>query len=130
MDGVSSHLTSVIDKYYTYPPLLRFTGSSSSPVSISGVDDNTYTFEVINLGKVAWVGWFGIRMSGGTTDEDGVEYPATFKFNKRVGMHTIAPGETRLITINVPGVAIYNLDELGVYVVSNLIVNTYGGIVK
>lgn len=130
MDGVSSHLTSVVDKYYTYPPLLRFTGSSSSPVSISGVDDNTYTFEVTNLGKVAWVGWFGIRMSGGTTDDEGVEYPAVFKFNKRIGMHTVSPGETRLITIVVPGVSIYNLDELGSVVVSTLIVNTYGGIVR
>lgn len=128
MDGVSLRLTSAIDKYYMYPPLLRFTGSASSPVSISGVSDNTYTFEVTNLGKVPWVGWFGIRMSGGTVDDEGVEYPAEFRFNKRVGMHTITPGETRMITIVVPGVAIYNLDKLGSVVVSTLIVNTYGGI--
>ena len=130
MDGVSLRLTSAIDKYYMYPPLLRFTGSASSPVSISGVSDNTYTFEVTNLGKVPWVGWFGIRMSGGTVDDEGVEYPAEFRFNKRVGMHTITPGETRMITIVVPGVAIYNLDKLGSSVVSTLIVNTYGGISK
>ena len=130
MDGVSLRLTSAIDKYYMYPPLLRFTGSASSPVSISGVSDNTYTFEVTNLGKVPWVGWFGIRMSGGTVDDEGVEYPAEFRFNKRVGMHTITPGETRIITIVVPGVAIYNLDKLGSVVVSTLIVNTYGGISK
>jgi len=130
MDGVSLRLTSAIDKYYMYPPLLRFTGSASSPVSISGVSDNTYTFEVTNLGKVPWVGWFGIRMSGGTVDDEGVEYPAEFRFNKRVGMHTITPGETRIITIVVPGVAIYNLDKLGSSVVSTLIVNTYGGISK
>ena len=130
IDGVSLRLTSAIDKYYMYPPLLRFTGSASSPVSISGVSDNTYTFEVTNLGKVPWVGWFGIRMSGGTVDDEGVEYPAEFRFNKRVGMHTITPGETRMITIVVPGVAIYNLDKLGSVVVSTLIVNTYGGISK
>jgi hypothetical protein len=69
-------------------------------------------------------------MSGGTTDDEGVEYPAVFKFNKRIGMHTVSPDETRLITIVVPGVSIYNLDELGSVVVSTLIVNTYGGIVR
>jgi len=159
-DGLSSYLTRVTDKYYTKPPLLRYTGASTAPASItktlSYVDDkdtddtsddvtvynNKFTFDVINIGLTAWQGWFGIRLTSSVDydtyaanylEETGDTYTGDyevpyFKWNKRLGLESLLPGQTKSFSIIVPGSLIYNLDELGDNVIPTIIVNTVGGI--
>lgn len=151
-DGLSTHLKKCVDLYYTNVPLIRFTGDISSPSHISKYDsvtdddgnvvlNNVFTFGVTNVGKLLWQGWFGVRLtstvdldeySAAYYDETGEEYTGdyetpTFKWNYRTGFEFVSPGQTRMITISVPGSKIYNLSELGSTVIPSIIANTYTG---
>jgi hypothetical protein len=151
-DGLSSHLKKYMDQYYTNVPLIRFTGDINTPSRISKYDsitdddgnvipNNVFTFGVTNVGKLLWQGWFGIRFtstvdledySAAYYDETGEEYTGdyetpTFKWNYRTGFEFVFPGQTRMITISVPGSKIYNLSELGSTIIPNIIANTYLG---
>ena len=161
-DGVSTYLKKTIDKYFTRPPLLRFTGVITSPTFISNsdtrvdtkntldtsddvvVNNNVFSFEVTNIGGIAWSGWFGIRLTS-TVDYDSYaaaylsstgetfsgDYTVPeFKWNKRVGLESLLPGETRMFTVSIPGSKIYNLSELGSVVIPRVITNTYMGVSK
>ena len=161
-DGVSAYLKKTIDKYFTRPPLLRFTGVITSPTFISNTDtiidtkntlateddeevyNNVFSFEVTNIGGIAWSGWFGIRLTS-TVDYDSYaaaylsstgetftgDYTVPeFKWNQRVGLSVLLPGETRMFSVSVPGSKIYNISDLGSVVIPRVITNTYMGVSK
>lgn len=153
-DGISAHLDKMTDRYFNSLPLLRFEGTYGSPAFISGTDfhladdgvtklhHNVFSFTISNIGKSSWVGWFGIKLvslidateySSLYLSNTGEEYTGDyvvpyFLWNKRVGFHTILPGETKSIEICVPGSKIFNIKELGYGVSWSVVVNTHKGV--
>lgn len=132
-DGIVAQKKRLLEKYYLHPPLIRFTGPVTIPALISNVDShiaddghtvimhNVFTFEVTNLGHVAWTGWFGIKLTSDT---------AVFLWNRRAGYDVLSPGESRMFTVIVPGSQIYNYFEFGPRIVPTVVVNTYSGVSK
>jgi ribosomal protein S15P/S13E len=151
-DGLSAYTEKLLKERYTDVPLLRFTGTNSSPTHISKIlsylddDDNTiynnvFTFEVSNVGNVIWYGWFGIRLTCSVDyaeyaadyeEETGDEFtgsytPPYFIWNKRLGLESLLPGQTKTFKVIVPGNLIYNIDELGDYALPTVVINTVKG---
>jgi hypothetical protein len=122
--GVTSHIDDLDRRYYKRSPLLRFTGSFALPSYISRYDDNSFSFEVVNIGGSPWVGWFGVILSG-TDVEGGV---ITRRFNRRSGYITILPGDTRYTTLVIKGESIYNIDDFASSVSPTVIINTWRGV--
>lgn len=144
LDGIIVHLNKLIEKYYSLPPLLRFTGKIVSPYNISKnntfvVNDTTaynneFSFELQNIGKTNWAGWFGIKLTAVVdeselNDSDLIDYSSpTFIWNRQLGFDYIPPGITKMFKVIIPGSLIYNLEDLGSSVIPTVIVNTSRGV--
>jgi hypothetical protein len=154
-DGLSRQFDKFVDRYYTNVPLLRFTGDIVTPPRISSFDynldddgkvvasTNVFKIGVSNIGGSPWIGWLGVVLTSSVdydtyaelylketgnvfTGDYDVPY---FRWNKRIGFSFVSPGQSSVLSVQVPGTRIYNLSSLGGTVVPSVIVNTvYGGL--
>ena len=124
VSSVSSHIDDLDRRYYKRAPLLRFTGSFSFPSTISRYYDNSFAFEVVNIGGSPWVGWFGVVLVGFDVEDIGISR----RFNRRSGYMTISPGDVRYTTVIVKGESIYNIDDFSSSIVPTVVINTWRGV--
>jgi len=130
-DSIIKHHDRLVNRYYEFPPLIRYTGAFDSPSRLSAVDDTSFSFDVENIGGSPWFGWFGVRVVSASSPEDtDVEYtPPYFIWNKRIGILSIPPGGKYHATVVVPGSQVFNIKkitEAGSHVKWNSIINTIG----
>lgn len=128
------HLDKLIKKYYDELPLLQYTGYIESPPVINDTDYNKFRFDVKNVGKRPWIGWFGIRILSAIIDDDDdetTEYIAPyFIWNKQFVLYSILPGQIKNIVVSVHGPQIFNFDDLLGGIKWSVIVNTHNGVNK
>jgi hypothetical protein len=131
IDSIIKHHDKLVHKYYEIPPLLRYTGVVESPSSLSSVDHTRFSFGVENVGGSPWFGWFGVRLVSIVETEDlvsGSYDPPYFVWNKRFGITSISPGSAYSVSVDVPGVQVFNISKLGSHVKWNSIINTLPGV--
>ena len=128
--GLNSRVATLTKRYYDQMPLLRFTGDIETPVVISNVDDNVFSFVIQNIGMSPWVGWFGVNLASIPEEDSTVEEAPYFKWNRRSGYKFLAAGASEKFSITVPGVQIFNFTDLVPRVTPSIIINTHMGVYK